>query len=125
MRILKVGLLLTFLVSVLAAASTLDVYTVDVEGGKFVLFVSPSGESLLIDVGWPAFNARPASTDRILEAVKAPGLRHIYDHGDGPGPQPEWFKAYDAVRRKVGHTVLRPGDKIPFQGVDVEVVAAA
>ena len=153
MRILKVGLLLTFLVSVLAAASTLDVYTVDVEGGKCVLFVSPSGESLLIDVGWPALNARPASTDRILEAVKAAGLRridhllishfdidhrgdvpalearfpigHIYDHGDGLGPQPEWFKAYDAVRRKVGHTILKPGDKIPFQGVDVEVVAAA
>jgi beta-lactamase superfamily II metal-dependent hydrolase len=153
MTILKVGLLLTFLVSVLAAASTLDVYTVDVEGGKCVLFVSPSGESLLVDVGWPASNTRPASTDRILEAVKAAGLRridhllishfdidhrgdvpalearfpigHIYDHGDALGPQPEWFKAYDAVRRKVGHTVLKPGDKIPFQGVDVEVVAAA
>ena len=166
MKILKVGLLLTFLVSVLAAASTLDVYTVDVEGGKCVLFVSPSGESLLIDVGWPAFNARPASTDRILEAVKAAGLRridhllishfdidhrgdvpalearfpigHIYDHGEmqfptavtaekstkGLGSQQEWFKAYDAVRQKVGHTVLKPGDRIPFQGVDVQVVAA-
>ena len=95
MRILKLGLLLTFLVSVLAAANTLDVYTVDVEGGKCVLFVSPSGESLLIDVGWPAFNNRPASTDRILEAVKAAGLRRIdhlvishfdIDHrGDVPG----------------------------------------
>src|ERR1017187_7312362 len=153
MRILKVGLLLTFLVSVLAAADTLDVYTVDVEGGKSVLFVSPSGESLLIDVGWPAFNNRPASTDRILEAVKAAGLRridhllishfhiydhgdvpalearfpigHIYDHGDVLGSQPEWFQAYDAVRRKVGHTVLKPGDRIPLKGVDVQVVAAA
>jgi beta-lactamase superfamily II metal-dependent hydrolase len=153
MKILKLGLLLTFLVSVLAAASTLDVYTVDVEGGKCVLFVSPSGESLIVDVGWPAFNNRPASTDRILEAVKAAGLRridhllishfdvdhrgdvpalearvpigHIYDHGDMAGSQQEWFKAYDAVRQKVGHTVLKPGDKIPLKGVDVEVVAAA
>ena len=153
MRLLNVGLLLTFLASALAAANTLDVYTVDVEGGKCVLFVSPSGESLLIDVGWPAFDNRPASTDRILEAVKAAGLRridhllishfdvdhrgdvpalearipigHIYDHGDTAGPQPEWFKAYDAVRRKVGHTVVKPGDKIPLEGVDVEVVAAA
>ena len=153
MRILKLGLLLTSLVSALAAANTLDVYTVDVEGGKCVLFVSPSGESLLIDVGWPAFNNRPASTDRILEAVKAAGLRridhllishfdidhrgdvpalearfpigHIYDHGDVLGPQPEWFKAYDAVRQKVGHTVLKPGDRIPLKGVDVQVVAAA
>jgi len=153
MRILKVCLLLTSLVSVLAAASALDVYTVDVEGGKCVLFVSPSGESLLIDAGWPAFGNRPASTDRILEAVKAAGLRridhlvishfdvdhrgdvpaleakfpigHIYDHGDVSDPQQEWFKAYDAVRRRVGHTVVKPGDKIPLKGVDVEVVAAA
>ena len=158
MRILKVGLLSTLLVSVMAAAGTLDVYTVDVEGGKCVLFVSPSGESLLIDVGWPALNNRPASTDRILEAVKAAGLRridhlvishfdvdhrgdvpalearfpigHIYDHGDFQSPAPaaappDWFGAYDAVRQKVGHTVVKPGDKIPLQGVDVEVVAAA
>ena len=158
MKILKAGLLVTFLVSALAAASTLDVYTVDVEGGKCVLFVSPSGESLLIDVGWPASNTRPASTDRILEAVKAAGLRridhllishfdvdhrgdvpalearfpigHIYDHGDlqfstAVAAEPEWFRAYDAVRRKVGHTVVKPGDKIPLKGVDVEVVAAA
>ena len=153
MRLLHLILLLTFLAPVLAAADTLDVYTVDVEGGKCVLFVSPSGESLLIDVGWPAFNNRPASTDRILEAVKAAGLRridhllishfdvdhrgdvpaleakvpigHIYDHGDVLGSQPEWFQAYDAVRRKVGHTVVKPGDKIPLKGVDVQVVAAA
>ena len=153
MRLLKLVSLLTFLASALAAATTLDVYTVDVEGGKCVLFVSPSGESLLIDVGWPAFDNRPASTDRILEAVKAAGLRridhllishfdvdhrgdlpalearipigHIYDHGDTAGSQQDWFKAYDAVRQKVGHTVVKPGDKIPLKGVDVEVVAAA
>src|SRR5580704_11760544 len=79
MRILKLGLLLTSLVWVLPGAGTLEVYTVDVEGGKCLLLVSPSGESLLIDVGWPALNARPASTDRILEAVKAAGLSRI-DH---------------------------------------------
>ena len=167
MRILQLGLLLTLLVSVLGAANTLDVYTVDVEGGKCLLLVSPSGESLLIDAGWPALNARAASTDRILEAVKAAGLSridhlvishfdidhigdipaleakfpigHIYDHGDiqfsttitdekytrGLDSQRERFMAYDAVRRKVGHTIVKPGDKIPLKGVDVEVVAAA
>ena len=30
---------------------TLDIYVVDVEGGNATLFVSPSGESLLIDTG--------------------------------------------------------------------------
>jgi len=39
-------------------AKTLDVYLIDVEGGKALLMVSPSGESLLIDVGWPASTAR-------------------------------------------------------------------
>ena len=34
--------------------TTLDIYVVDVEGGNSVLFVAPSGESVLIDTGtWP------------------------------------------------------------------------
>ena len=39
------------LVSAQRAAPTLDIYVVDVEGGNATLFVSPSGESLLIDAG--------------------------------------------------------------------------
>ena len=31
--------------------TTLDIYVVDVEGGNAVLFVTPSGESVLIDTG--------------------------------------------------------------------------
>ena len=59
------------------AGKALDVYTIDVEGGKSVLFVSPSGESMLIDVGWPKSAAREASTDQILDAVKKAGLTQI------------------------------------------------
>ena len=33
------------------ARKTLDVYVIDVEGGNATLFVSPSGESLLMDTG--------------------------------------------------------------------------
>ena len=33
------------------ASKTLDIYVVDVEGGNATLFVSPSGESMLIDTG--------------------------------------------------------------------------
>src|SRR5438876_11653137 len=65
----------------LAAASriakNLDIYVIDVEGGKSVLLVSPSGESLLFDTGWPASNNRQPSTDRIVEVVKAAGLKRI------------------------------------------------
>ena len=41
----------------------LDFYTIDVEGGKAVLIVSPARESMLIDVGWPKSPTREASTD--------------------------------------------------------------
>src|SRR5256712_14114346 len=32
-------------------AKTLDIYVIDVEGGTAVLFVTPSGESMLVDTG--------------------------------------------------------------------------
>jgi len=32
-------------------AKTLDIYVIDVEGGNSQLYVSPSGESVLIDTG--------------------------------------------------------------------------
>ena len=58
-------------------AKALDIYTIDVEGGKSVLFVSPSGESMLVDVGWPKSANRDASTDQILDAAKKAGLKQI------------------------------------------------
>lgn len=45
-----------------APAQTLEIYTVDVEGGKAVLTVSPTAESMLVDLGWPASPERTAST---------------------------------------------------------------
>ena len=58
---------------------TLDIYVIDVEGGNATLFVSPSGESLLIDAG----NAGPAAVrdaDRIVAATKAAGITQIDHH---------------------------------------------
>src|SRR5881275_682297 len=57
------------------AARTLDVYDIDVEGGKAVLIVSPSGESMLFDAGWPGNNGR--DPDRIIAAARAAGLHRI------------------------------------------------
>jgi len=57
-------------------------------------------------------------------ALRIP-IRHIYDHGEfQPAPASERFRAYDEVRRKIGHTVLKPSDRVPIKGVDVEVVTA-
>jgi len=73
---------------------TLDIYVVDVEGGNATLFVSPTGESLLIDAGnGGAAAARDA--DRIMAAANDAGLKQIdnlvitHYHGDHFGGVPE------------------------------------
>lgn len=56
----------------------LDVYFIDVEGGAATLFVTPEGESLLIDSGYPDNNSR--DLNRILDvAGNVAKLDHI-DH---------------------------------------------
>ncbi len=47
---------------------SLQIYFVDVEGGQSTLFVTPAGQSLLIDTGWPDNNGRDA--DRIVAAAR-------------------------------------------------------
>jgi beta-lactamase superfamily II metal-dependent hydrolase len=61
-----------------AGSKTLDIYVVDVEGGNATLFVTPSGETLLIDTG----NGGPAAArdaGRIMAAMKDAGAAQI-DH---------------------------------------------
>jgi competence protein ComEC len=60
------------------AGKTLDIYVVDVEGGNATLFVSASGESLLMDTG-NGGAAAVRDADRIMAAVKDAGLTQI-DH---------------------------------------------
>jgi beta-lactamase superfamily II metal-dependent hydrolase len=58
-----------------SARKALQVYFVDVEGGQATLFVTPTGESLLIDTGWPGNEGRDA--ERIVKAAKEAGIRKI------------------------------------------------
>lgn len=56
----------------------LDIYFIDVEGGASTLIVTPAGESVLIDSGYPDFGGR--DRDRILKVVQeVAGLKQI-DH---------------------------------------------
>src|SRR6185437_4193608 len=131
---------------------TFDMYIVDTEGGHSVLFVSPTGESLLEDTGNPGGR----DVDRIMEVIKAAGVKQIdhliithyhVDHVGGledlakrieikhyidHGPtveQPEQVRGFQAMYAglysKVKHTVAKPGDKIPLGPVDVTVVTSA
>src|SRR5438067_5071676 len=70
---------------------SLDVYYVDTEGGKAVLFVSPTGETVLYDTGTGGDSNR--DLDRILAVIKAANLPvqqldHVivsHYHGDHAG----------------------------------------
>ena len=153
--LMRITCLLALLATSLTAAKNVEIFVIDVEGGKAVLLVSPTGQSMLIDAGWPASNNRPASTDRIVEAARTAGLkridclvithfdvdhigdvpdlvskipvRHIFDHGDlqtSNAQAMQRFALYAAVRDKVGHTVLKAGDLVPMEGVEVRVLSA-
>src|ERR1700726_2630591 len=59
-----------------SAASSLQIYWIDVEGGAATLIVAPSGESMLVDVGNPP-PAGERDTKRIYQAIQLAGLKKI------------------------------------------------
>ncbi len=140
--------------SALFAARNLDIYVIDTEGGKALLLISPTGQSILVDAGFPGFNDRDAI--RIEEAARAAGVKkfdflivthydldHVnnvpatvarvpaavfMDHGDAVAKDPGTAKAVSAYLEAAAETrrvVLKPGDKIPIKGLDVLVVTSA
>ncbi|MGD0771539.1 MAG: MBL fold metallo-hydrolase [Candidatus Solibacter sp.] len=147
-------LLLLGLCALTCFSQELRVYAIDVEGGKSTLYVSPSGQSMLVDAGYAGFQNRDAG--RIVAAAKAAGVTQIdylvitHYHVDHVGGVPqlaarmpirnfvdhgENFEAvkdtgsvypdYLAVRAKGKHIVVKAGDRIPIAGIDVEVVTAS
>ncbi len=151
--VLAVGLLVGAPVSHAQAPSQkpLDIYFIDVEGGQATLLVAPSGESMLVDTGFPGYDGRDLA--RIESTAKQAGVSRIdylvithyhTDHvGNVPalapripirtfvdhGPTVETgntglYDAYVEARKTGRHLQVKPGDKIPIAGLDVTVVAA-
>jgi beta-lactamase superfamily II metal-dependent hydrolase len=129
-------------------------YAIDTEGGKALLLVSPSGQSMLIDGGFPGFDDRDAI--RVEEAARRAGVKrldflvvthydldhvgnvpaiaarlpvaHFIDHGPSIARSPRSARmvaAYLDLAAKAKRTVVAPGDRIPFEGVDVLVLTSA
>jgi competence protein ComEC len=159
-RVLIAALCLCVLpvVSPLTAAGanpkSLQIYFIDVEGGQSTLIISPSGQSLLIDTGWPGYEGRDA--DRIVAAAHQAGLKQLdyvlitHYHRDHVGGVPQLadgikigtfvdhgpnledsevtrtdYAAYEKAIAGHAHVVVKPGWGLPIKGIEVHVLSAA
>ncbi len=136
------------------AQKPLDIYFIDVEGGQATLFVTPSGESMLVDTGFPGFEDR--DLNRVLATIKQAGITRLdyllvtHYHSDHAGnaaalasripigtfidhgPTVETNEAATALyngylkgRATGRHMLVKPGDKVPIRDLDVTIVAAS
>jgi beta-lactamase superfamily II metal-dependent hydrolase len=134
--------------------TTLDIYVTDVEGGNATLFVTPAGESVLIDTG--NLNGAARDVARIMDAVrdahitqidhlilthyhadhfggmeelsKQIPIKEFIDHGPNvqPGVGADWERdVYPKLYAASKHTVAKPGDRIALRGVDWRIVTSA
>jgi competence protein ComEC len=152
MRTLLVCSLL-FAAAANASSKPLQVIFVDVEGGQATLFVTPAGQSLLIDTGWPGNAFRDAN--RIVAAAKLAHIKKIdyvlitHYHMDHVGGVPQLVAKlpvgtfidhgvdredsksstvpYEDYQKAIGtsaHLTVKPGDHLPVKGMDAVVVSA-
>ena len=133
-----------------AQSGTFDIYWVDVEGGAATLLVSPTGESLLVDTGFPGADDRDAK--RIFTATQEAGLsridylvithfhrdhvgglealaemipiEHCLDHGTTTEESNrQWVDAYLSVCGDK-RAAVEAGEQVPFGAVEIDVIAS-
>jgi beta-lactamase superfamily II metal-dependent hydrolase len=153
MRKLTTALFVVALSAMLHAQRPLDIYFIDVEGGQATLLVTPSGESMLIDTGYPGNGDR--DINRVLATIKQAGLvkldyllvTHYHndhvgnaaaiaakipvgtfiDHGETvetDAGAKALYEAYVKGRSTGKHLLAKPGVKVPLRDLDVTIVTA-
>jgi beta-lactamase superfamily II metal-dependent hydrolase len=133
-------------------SKTLDIYYIDTEGGQSTLFMTPAGETLLVDAG----NAGDRDLGRIVETLTAAGVKqidhmwtthyhgdhvgallalakrfpigHFYDHGTPHAKDrivsAAFLASYDELSQGK-RTIVKPGDKVRMAGLDITTLASA
>lgn len=148
-----VFLMILFASSIPAAEKSLQIFFIDVEGGQSTLFVTPAGQSLLVDTGW-GYNAF-RDANRIVAATKLAKIKKIdyvlithyhTDHVGGVpqlaqkltvgayvdhGPDRETSKAseslfaeYQTATANATRILAKPGGTLPIKGMNVTFVSA-
>lgn len=136
-----------------AAEKALQIYFIDVEGGQSTLFVTPAGQSLLVDTGWGYNGFRDAN--RIVAATKLAKIKKIdyvlitHYHSDHVGGVPQLaqkmqvgayvdhgpnreqskdsetlYSEYQAATKDATHILAKPGETLPIKGMTVTIVSA-
>lgn len=155
MRIAAVLAFLALLSTSSAKASEkpLEIFFIDVEGGQSTLFVTPPGDSLLVDTGW-GYNAY-RDANRIAAIAKRAKLKKIdyvlitHYHADHVGGVPQLvakipvgtfidhgpnredgnaathlYSEYQAAIAGSRHLLATAGETLPLKGLDATVVSA-